>query len=73
MVVDDVEINLKVMKGLLKKTQMQIDTAESGQKCLQCVQKKQYDLIFLNHMMPEMDGFERAVKADFIKIPIRWK
>lgn len=58
LVVDDVEINLKVMKGLLKKTQMRIDTAQSGEKCLQYVQQKQYDLIFLDHMMPEMDGIE---------------
>lgn len=62
LVVDDVEINLKVMKGLLKKTQMQIDTAESGEKCLQYVQKKQYDLIFLDYMMPEMDGIETLQK-----------
>lgn len=55
---DDVEINLKVIKGLLKKTQIQIDTAESGRKCLEYVKSKQYDLIFLDHMMPEMDGIE---------------
>ncbi|MGN1187955.1 MAG: response regulator, partial [Lachnospiraceae bacterium] len=58
LVVDDVEINLKVMKGLLKKTQIQVDTADSGRKCLEHVTKKQYDLIFLDHMMPEMDGIE---------------
>lgn len=58
LVVDDVEINLKVMKGLLKKTQVQVDTADSGRKCLEHVTKKQYDLIFLDHMMPEMDGIE---------------
>ncbi|MDY5576048.1 MAG: response regulator [Lachnospiraceae bacterium] len=58
LVVDDVEINLKVIKGLLKKTCIQIDTADSGMKCLEYVKKKQYDLIFLDHMMPEMDGIE---------------
>lgn len=58
LVVDDVEINLKVIKGLLKKTWIQIDTAESGKKCLEYVKKKQYDLVFLDHMMPEMDGIE---------------
>ena len=72
LVVDDVEINLKVMKGLLKKTQIRIDTAESGEKCLQYVQKKQYDLIFLDHMMPEMDGVEtlqkmKVLETDFNK------
>lgn len=58
LVVDDVEINLKVIKGLLKKTCIQIDTAESGMACLECVKNKPYDLIFLDHMMPEMDGIE---------------
>lgn len=58
LVVDDVEMNLKVMNGLLKKTGMQIDTAQSGMACLECVRKKQYDLILLDHMMPEMDGIE---------------
>ncbi|MGN0319213.1 MAG: ATP-binding protein [Lachnospira sp.] len=58
LVVDDVEINLKVVEGLLKKTHIQIDTAESGMKCIECVQRTQYDLIFLDHMMPEMDGIE---------------
>ncbi len=58
LVVDDVELNLKVMKGLLKKTRIQIDTAQSGMACLECVKNKKYDLIFLDHMMPEMDGIE---------------
>ena len=58
LVVDDVQMNLKVIKGLLKKTRIQIDTAESGKECLECVKNKRYDLIFLDHMMPEMDGIE---------------
>ena len=58
LVVDDVEMNLRVIKGLLKKTCIQIDTAESGMACLECVRNKQYDLILLDHMMPEMDGIE---------------
>lgn len=58
LVVDDVEINLKVFKGLLKKTSIQIDTAGSGKECLERVKVKRYDLIFLDHMMPEMDGLE---------------
>lgn len=58
LVVDDVEMNLKVVKGLLKETQMQIDTAISGKECLECVKKKHYDVIFLDHMMPELDGVE---------------
>ncbi|MGN0312028.1 MAG: response regulator [Lachnospiraceae bacterium] len=58
LVVDDAEMNLKVMTGLLKKTRIQIDTAKSGMECLQYVKEKRYDLIFLDHMMPEMDGIE---------------
>ncbi|MGN0132118.1 MAG: ATP-binding protein [Lachnospiraceae bacterium] len=58
LVVDDVEINLKVIKGLLKKTHIQVDTADSGMACLEYVKSKRYDLIFLDHMMPEMDGIE---------------
>ena len=58
LIVDDTEMNLTVIKGLLKQTEIQIDTALSGQECLKMVKKKKYDLIFLDHMMPEMDGIE---------------
>ena len=58
LVVDDVEMNLKVVKGLLGDTGIKIDTAKSGAECLRCVAEKEYDLIFLDHMMPEMDGIE---------------
>lgn len=58
LVVDDVEMNLKVVRGLLKQTQIQIDTANSGKQCLELVKTIHYDVIFLDHMMPEMDGIE---------------
>ena len=58
LVVDDVEMNLKVVKGLLRETKIQIDTAMSGKACLEQIQRQSYDLIFLDHMMPEMDGIE---------------
>ncbi|MGN0513806.1 MAG: ATP-binding protein [Lachnospiraceae bacterium] len=58
LIVDDVEMNLKVVEGLLKETKIQIDTAVSGRECLAFVKLKQYDMIFLDHMMPEMDGIE---------------
>lgn len=58
LVVDDNQINLTIVKGLLKKTQLQIDMASSGRECLELVQKNSYDLILLDHMMPEMDGLE---------------
>ncbi|MCI8769991.1 MAG: response regulator [Lachnospiraceae bacterium] len=58
LVVDDVEMNLEVIKGLLKNTKIQIDTASSGEQCLTMIQKKKYHIIFMDHMMPEMDGVE---------------
>ncbi|MCR5425756.1 MAG: response regulator [Lachnospiraceae bacterium] len=65
LVVDDVEMNLKVVSGLLRKSRIQIDTAISGQECLDLIRKNHYDIIFLDHMMPEMDGVEtyRQMKA----------
>ncbi len=58
LVVDDIEINLKVFTGLLKNTWLHIDTAASGAQCLEKITKKHYDIIFLDHLMPEMDGIE---------------
>ena len=56
--VDDTLMNLTVLEGLLKPTKIMIDTAESGKDCLQMIKEKHYDLIFLDHRMPEMDGIE---------------
>ena len=56
--VDDVAINLRVFKALLKKTRINIDLASSGKTCLEMCQNKKYDVIFMDHMMPEMDGIE---------------
>lgn len=58
LVVDDNELNLKVFTNLLKHTRMQIVTAGSGKGCLEILQKETFDLIFLDHMMPGMDGIE---------------
>ena len=58
LVVDDTVMNLTVVKGLLKKTKIQIDTAESGYECLDLVTKNNYNIIFLDHRMPGMDGIE---------------
>lgn len=58
LVVDDSEMNLKVFKSLLSDTKMQIDTADSGDACINLFQKKHYDMIFLDHMMPKKDGIE---------------
>ena len=58
LVVDDTVMNLRVFQGLLKKTKVQIDTAESGYDCLEKILQKKYDLIFLDHRMPGLDGIE---------------
>ncbi|MBQ4524322.1 MAG: response regulator [Lachnospiraceae bacterium] len=58
LVVDDNTMNLKVFVGLLKANKVNIDVAESGKECLEMIVKRHYDLIFLDHMMPEMDGIE---------------
>ena len=58
LVVDDNAINRRVFVNLLKETRLEIDEASSGKECLQRVQKKQYDVIFLDHMMPDLDGIE---------------
>jgi len=58
LVVDDVEMNRKVFKVLIKRTQMQICEAASGAECLKILQEQNFDIIFMDHMMPEMDGIE---------------
>ncbi len=58
LVVDDTETNLDVFKSLLKRTKMQIDTALSGEAGLNLSREKKYDMIFLDHMMPEKDGIQ---------------
>ncbi len=58
LVVDDVAMNLKVVCGLLKETEVQIDTATNGEDALELVESNHYDLILLDHMMPVMDGIE---------------
>lgn len=58
LVVDDTPVNLTVVQGLLKRTGMQVDTAQSGFECLDICREKKYDVILLDHRMPEMDGIE---------------
>ena len=58
LVVDDTHMNLKVFQSLLKKTQVKIDTCDSGNKAIAAACSKVYDIIFLDHMMPEKDGIE---------------
>lgn len=58
LVVDDNEPNLVVAEGILSSLQMKIDKAISGRQALEMADRKRYDLIFMDHVMPEMDGVE---------------
>ena len=58
LIVDDNEINLEVTAALLEPLRMQIDLADSGKQALLLAQQKKYHLIFMDHMMPVMDGVE---------------
>ena len=55
-------MNLKVAKGLLAPLKMNIDTAGSGKEALGKITDDRYDIIFMDHMMPEMDGIECTEK-----------
>ncbi len=61
LVVDDNKINLMVSEALMKRNEVQVDKAISGKMCIEMALKKEYDIIFLDHMMPEMDGIDTLV------------
>ena len=58
LVVDDNDMNLMVVRKLLAETKIQIDTASSGAECLELTQEQHYDVILMDHLMPEMDGIQ---------------
>ena len=63
LVVDDNQINLQVVKNLLKKTRIQITTCTSGPEALELMCQNRYDVILLDHMMSGMDGIETLKKS----------
>lgn len=63
LVVDDNQTNLLVVTGLLKNTKMQVNIAESGKEALQQMQLYSFDIVLMDHMMPEMDGIETVKKS----------
>ncbi|MBR1479140.1 MAG: response regulator [Lachnospiraceae bacterium] len=72
LVVDDTPLNLTVITNLLKETELTIDTAVSGMECIDKFQAKNYDVVLLDHRMPDMDGVEtlqrlRGTLADKVK------
>ena len=62
LVVDDISANLKVAEGLLSPYEAMIDTCMSGEEAIELIKKKTYDLIFMDHMMPEMNGVEAVAQ-----------
>ncbi|MCL2809788.1 MAG: ATP-binding protein, partial [Treponema sp.] len=58
LVVDDILLNLKVAEGLLTPYKMTVDTCQNGALAIEIVKNNNYDLIFMDHMMPEMNGIE---------------
>lgn len=67
LVVDDNDMNLFVFKSLLKQIGSKITTASSGRECINLVQNESFDIIFLDHMMPEMDGIQTF--DELMKLP----
>lgn len=62
LVTDDNRSNLLVAEGLLKPTKIQVDCASSGYECINRLRANKYDVLLLDHMMPEMDGVETLKK-----------
>lgn len=75
LLVDDNAVNLTVARGLLEPLNMRIDTANSGMEAVNMVSEKRYDVIFMDHMMPDVDGVEttrviRRLLGDNGQVPI---
>ncbi|MBR3306477.1 MAG: response regulator [Lachnospiraceae bacterium] len=67
LVVDDTPVNLTVFTSLLKRTKININTADSGDEAVVMYKNKDYDVIFLDHMMPEKDGIETLAEMRALK------
>ena len=76
LVVDDNLMNLKVVEGLLRKYRIKITAASSGEEALKIIDSREFDFVFMDHMMPGMDGIEclHAIRAKqgnyYQKVPI---
>lgn len=75
LIVDDNAVNLTVARGLLEPLKMQIDTATSAAECIEIMRTVKFDLIFMDHMMPEVDGVEtthiiRRLMLEYAQVPI---
>jgi len=76
LVVDDIEINLIIAQETLTAYGGQVDTADSGAKAIEMIKENDYDIVFMDHMMPELDGVDvtRIIRAmpeeKYKKLPI---
>ncbi|MCM1156491.1 MAG: PocR ligand-binding domain-containing protein [Roseburia sp.] len=75
LIVDDNAVNLTVAEGLLEPLKMNVDTATSGKEAIDKISKYHYDLVFMDHMMPELDGVEttriiRRFHQEYNDVPI---
>lgn len=76
LVVDDNELNIQVAEGLMMPYNMRVHHASSGRKALRMVQMEDFDLVLMDHMMPDLDGVEtlqliRSLPGDkFVRLPV---
>ncbi|MCL2260081.1 MAG: ATP-binding protein [Fibromonadales bacterium] len=72
LVVDDIETNLKVTEGLLLPYKIQVDSCISGEDAIEAIKDNHYDLVFMDHMMPDMDGVEatKLIRDLGLNLPI---
>ncbi|MCL2720307.1 MAG: response regulator [Treponema sp.] len=73
LIVDDVDINLYVAKEMLLPYGLEIDLASSGAEAIESIKKEKYDIVFMDHIMPLMDGIETTKeirKLGYDKLPI---
>jgi len=72
LVVDDNDMNLQVIEGLLSATKMQVTLVQSGRECLEKMETEDFHVVLLDHMMPEMDGVEtlKEIRKEFEDLPV---
>jgi CheY-like chemotaxis protein len=75
LVVDDNELNIKVARGLLGLSEINAKLASSGKEAIEMIRREHFDIIFMDHMMPEMDGIEaigiiRKLGGKYESVPV---
>ncbi|MBO7638665.1 MAG: response regulator [Treponema sp.] len=67
LIVDDNKMNLMVAKGLMERTRAKVTTCTSGEQCLDLMTKTRFDIIFLDHMMPDLDGVGTLKRSQILQ------